>query len=126
VLRYVIIAIGGALGALSRYALGGVVQNWSGPRFPYGTLVVNVSGCLMMGVVMTLLTERPLVHPNWRYLVPVGFIGAYTTFSTFEYETFRAVEQGDWLVALANVVVSVLVGFAALAAGVIGTRQLLG
>ena len=120
------IAVGGSLGALARYVLGGVVQNWAGPKFPYGTLIVNVSGCLVMGVVMTLLTERPLVHPNWRYLVPVGFIGAYTTFSTFEYETFRAIEQGDWLVGLANVLVSVLAGFIALAAGVIGTRQLLG
>lgn len=119
------IAAGGALGALARYLLGGLVQGWGGARFPLGTLVVNMTGCLVMGVVMTLLTERGVVHPNWRFLVPVGFIGAYTTFSTFEYETFRAMEEGAWLVALANILVSVVVGFIAVALGVIGTRQLL-
>jgi CrcB protein len=119
------IAAGGALGAIARYALGGLVQEWAGARFPYGTLVVNVSGCLVMGVVMTLLTERGVIHPNWRFLVPVGFIGAYTTFSTFEYETFRVIEQGGWIVALANVAVSVVAGFAALVAGIFGTRALL-
>jgi fluoride exporter len=119
------IAVGGALGAIARYALGGLVQAWAGARFPYGTLVVNVSGCLVMGVVMTLMTERGVVHPNWRFLVPVGFIGAYTTFSAFEYETFTALEQGGWLIALGNVALSVLAGFAAVALGVAGTRQLL-
>jgi fluoride exporter len=119
------IAAGGALGALARYALGGLVQEWAGARFPYGTLVVNVSGCLLMGAVMTLLTERGVVHPSWRFLVPIGFIGAYTTFSTFEYETFRAIEQGGWLIAFANVTLSVVTGFAATAAGVVGARALL-
>lgn len=123
--RYVMIAAGGALGALARYALGGLVQEFAGARFPYGTLVVNVSGCLVMGIVMTLLTERGVVHPSWRFLVPIGFIGAYTTFSTFEYETFRALEQGGWLIALANVMVSVGAGFAAVTAGILGTRALL-
>ena len=119
------IAAGGALGALARYALGGLVQQWAGARFPYGTLVVNVSGCLVMGVVMTLLTERGVVRPTWRFLVPVGFIGAYTTFSTFEYETFLAMEQGGLMLALANVAVSVVAGFAAVVAGVFGARALL-
>jgi CrcB protein len=119
------IAAGGALGAIARYVLGGLVQEWAGPRFPYGTLVINVSGCLVMGIVMTLVTERAVLHPNWRFLIPVGFIGAYTTFSTFEYETFRAVEQGAWLVGVGNVLVSVVVGFISVAAGAIATRQLL-
>lgn len=123
--RYAMIAVGGALGAIARYVFGGLVQQWAGPRFPYGTLVVNASGCLVMGVVMTLLTERGVIHPNWRFLVPVGFIGAYTTFSTFEYETFVALEQGAWLVGLGNILASVVVGFAAMALGVIGTRQFL-
>ncbi len=123
--RYAMIAAGGALGAIARYVLDGLVQEWAGARFPYGTLVINVTGCLVMGVVMTLLTERAVVHPNWRFLVPVGFIGAYTTFSTFEYETFRAIEQGAWLVGLGNVIVSVVIGFLSVAVGVMGTRQLL-
>jgi len=123
--RYAMVAAGGALGAMARYALGGLVQEWAGARFPYGTLVINISGCLVMGVVMTLLTERGILHPNWRFLVPVGFIGAYTTFSTFEYETLRAVEQGAWLIGLGNVLASVVLGFASVALGVMATRQLL-
>lgn len=123
--RYAMIAAGGALGAMARYALGGLVQEWAGARFPYGTFVVNISGCLVMGVVMTVLTERGVVHPNWRFLVPVGFIGAYTTFSTFEYETLRAIEQGAWLIGLGNVLASVVLGFASVALGVMATRQLL-
>jgi fluoride exporter len=123
--RYAMIAAGGALGAMARYALGGLVQQWAGARFPYGTFVVNISGCLVMGVVMTVLTERGVVHPNWRFLVPVGFIGAYTTFSTFEYETLRAIEQGAWLIGLGNVLASVVLGFASVALGVMATRQLL-
>lgn len=119
------IAGGGALGALARYVLGGIVQEWMGAKFPYGTLAVNVTGSLVMGVMMTLVTERGVLHPNWRFLVAVGFVGAYTTFSTFEYETFRAVEQGAWLVGLGNAGVSVVAGFVSVAMGVIGTRQLL-
>ena len=123
--RYAMIAAGGALGAMARYALGGLVQQWAGARLPYGTFVINVSGCLVMGVMMTLLTERGVLNPNWRFLVPVGFIGAYTTFSTFEYETFRAMEQDAWLVGVGNVLVSVVVGFASVALGVALTRKLL-
>jgi fluoride exporter len=123
--RYAMIAAGGAMGAMARYALGGLVQEWAGARFPYGTFVINISGCLVMGVVMTLLTERGVVHPNWRFLVPVGFIGAYTTFSTFEYETLLAIEQGAWVIGLGNVLASVLLGFASVALGVMATRQLL-
>jgi fluoride exporter len=123
--RYAMIAAGGALGAIARYVLGGLVQEWAGARFPYGTLVVNISGCVVMGVVMTLLTERGVVHPSWRFLVPVGFIGAYTTFSTFEYETFRAMEQGAWLIGLANILISVVVGFISVAIAVMGTRHIL-
>ena len=74
---------------------------------------------------MTLLTEGGAYAPNWRFLVPIGFIGAYTTFSTFEMETFRAVEEGGLLIALSNIVFSVVVGFVALWLGVVATRRLL-
>jgi CrcB protein len=123
--RYLMIALGGALGSLARYGVALWVQQRVGGTFPYGTFLVNVSGCLIMGIVMTLLTEGGALHPNWRFLVPIGFIGAYTTFSTFELETFRAIEEGGALVALSNVVFSVVVGFLALWIGVMATRRIL-
>jgi CrcB protein len=112
------LAIGGALGAIARYQVAAIVQARHPVGFPSGTFVVNISGCLVMGVVTTVMSER-LVHPNWRFLIPIGFIGAYTTFSTFELETYRALTDGAWLIGVANVAASVLVGYAALWLGVI-------
>jgi CrcB protein len=116
------IALGGALGAIARYQLAAIIQARVPAGFPWGTFVVNITGCLVMGVATTLLTERIVLHPNWRFLIPIGFIGAYTTFSTFEMETFRAVNEGAWLIGAANVVGSVLAGYIALWVGIILTR----
>jgi CrcB protein len=116
------IAAGGALGALARYQLAAMIQTRVPVGFPWGTFVVNVTGCLVMGLAATLLAERLVVHPNWRFLIPIGFIGAYTTFSTFEYETFRAVTEGAWLVGAINVVGSVIAGYVALWLGVVLAR----
>lgn len=122
--RYVMIAVGGALGALARYQLAAMIQTRIPVGFPWGTFVVNISGCLVMGIAMTLLTDRLVVHPNWRFLIPIGFIGAYTTFSTFEYETFRAVTEGAWVVGGLNVVASVIAGYLALWLGVVLSRAI--
>src|SRR5436309_12023951 len=122
--RYVMIALGGALGALARYQLAAMIQARVPLGFPWGTFVVNVTGCLVMGVAATLLTDRLVVHPNWRFLIPIGFIGAYTTFSTFEFETFRAVTDGAWLVAATNVAGSCLAGYVSLWAGFVAARVL--
>lgn len=118
------IALGGAAGAIARYQVAAMIQSRIPAGFPWGTFVVNVSGCLIMGVAMTLLTDRLVVHPNWRFLIPIGFIGAYTTFSTFELETFRAVTEGAWFVGGANVIGSVLAGYVALWLGVILARAI--
>jgi len=115
------IALGGALGAIARYQLGSMIQARVPAGFPWGTVIVNVSGCLVMGVVSTLLADR-LVHPNWRFLIPIGFIGAYTTFSAFEMETFRAVNDGAWLIGGLNIVGSVVAGYGALWLGMMLTR----
>jgi len=116
------IALGGALGAVARYQVAAMIQARIPAGFPWGTFVVNITGCLVMGVATTLLTDRLVVHPNWRFLIPIGFVGAYTTFSTFELETFRAVNEGAWLMGGANVVASVLAGYIALWLGVVLTR----
>jgi CrcB protein len=118
------VAIGGALGAIARYQLTATIQSRVGPGFPWGTFLVNVSGCLAMGVVVTLLAARLTLNPNWRFAVPIGFIGAYTTFSTFEFETFRAVSDGAWLVGGLNVLASVIAGYVALWFGVVLARAM--
>jgi CrcB protein len=115
------IALGGALGAIARYQLASMIDARVPVGFPWGTFIVNITGCLVMGVTTTVLSDR-LVHPNWRFLVPIGFIGAYTTFSTFEMETFRAITDGAWLMGALNVVGSVLAGYVALWLGVVLTR----
>jgi CrcB protein len=119
------IAIGGAIGAIARYQVAAAVQARVPVGFPYGTFVVNVSGCLIMGFATAALAERLVVHPNWRFLIPIGFIGAYTTFSTFELETFRAATEGAWPIAAANVLASFIAGYLALWAGFILARVLL-
>jgi fluoride exporter len=111
-LKYFMIAIGGAAGAIARYVLGNYVGSRLGFRFPYGTFVINISGCFLVGVSMALLS-RSMASPSWRYLVPIGFIGAYTTFSTFEYETLRAIQDGQLATGLLNVGLSVVTGFVA-------------
>jgi fluoride exporter len=123
--RFLLIAAGGSLGALARYGVAFWVQERVSAAFPYGTFIVNITGCVIMGVVMTRLNEGGEVSVNWRYLVPVGFIGAYTTFSAFEFETFRLIEQGLPLVGFGYVMSSLILGYVALWLGVILARALL-
>ena len=101
-----------------------MVQARAAAGFPYGTFVVNVTGCFIMGLVTEVLTDRLVAGANWRYLIPIGFIGAYTTFSTFELETFRAATEGALGVALANIGASVVIGYLALWIGFVVARML--
>ncbi len=123
--RYLLVGLGGFLGAISRYWLGAYVGERLGVRFPYGTFIINMSGCLLIGIVMTVLDQRAHWSPAWRYLVPIGFIGAYTTFSTFEFETLRGVQEGALMTAALNVVLSVVLGFAAVWLGIAATKAVL-
>jgi CrcB protein len=119
------IALGGALGAIARYQVGSMIQSRLASGFPWGTFVVNISGCFLMGAVAVLVAERGAASPNWRFFIPIGFIGAYTTFSTFEFETYQAVGDGAWIVASGNVAASVIAGYAALWLGAAMTRFVL-
>ncbi|MCK9418968.1 MAG: fluoride efflux transporter CrcB [Nitrospirae bacterium] len=111
------IGIGGFLGAISRYGVAlWIGQRW-GRNFPLGTFLINISGSFLIGLLMSLFTERFMVNPQWRLLLIVGFLGAYTTFSTFEYETGTLMKDGEWLIAMLNVMLSVIVGFMALKLG---------
>ncbi len=116
-MNYLFVGIGGFTGALARYALGlWIGQRW-GRSFPLGTFIINVSGSFLIGFLMPLLTERLIVNPHWRLFLVVGFLGAYTTFSTFEYETGALLKDGEWLYAGMNLILSVTLGFVGLKAG---------
>jgi CrcB protein len=110
--KYLLIMLGGGIGSLVRYLAGVGISTRFASLFPVGTLLVNVTGSFLIGILMTILSER-LPHPYWRLLLVVGFLGGYTTFSSFEWETFSAVRGGGLWIGLANVVGSVVLGYAA-------------
>jgi fluoride exporter len=122
--KYLIVALGGALGSTLRFWAGGFVSSRFGTRFPYGTFAINITASFLIGFVMTLLAERTHWSPNWRYLIPIGFIGGYSTFSTFEYETFRVFQDGEFLIVGFNIVGSVVLGFLSVWLGVITGRTI--
>jgi fluoride exporter len=122
--KYLMVGIGGAVGSILRFWVGGYVSNRLGVRFPYGTFLINCTGSFLIGFVVTLLAERTHWSSNWRYLIPIGFIGGYTTFSTFELETFRSFQDGEILIASLNVALSVVIGFASVWLGVIAGRTI--
>jgi CrcB protein len=108
-----LVGAGGFLGAVARYLVGfGVTARW-GTGWPLGTFLINISGCFMIAFFVTLTTERITLAEGWRYFFPIGFVGAYTTFSTYEFETARLVESGAWQKALSYVLASTVVGYAA-------------
>jgi len=119
-----IVGLGGFIGAVARYMIAlWIGQKW-GKSFPLGTFVINVSGSFLIGLLMSLFTERFMVNPQWRLLLVVGFLGAYTTFSTFEYETGALLRDGEWVISAMNVILSVAAGFAALKTGELLARAI--
>lgn len=121
--KLLVVALGGAVGAMPRYWLGGMISSKLSSEFPLGTFVINVTGSFIIGFFLTLVSERITINPNWRLLVAVGFVGAYTTFSTFEYETLKLVESGSIVRALLNVALSLALGFLAVWLGVVAARR---
>jgi len=110
-IKYLMVGVGAFLGSVLRFWLGSLIGGRLDARFPYGTFVINVTGSFLIGMVLTVLAAKAHWSPNWRYLIPIGFIGGYTTFSTLEYETLRLFQDGQLLTALLNVTLSVVVGF---------------
>ena len=122
-MKYLLILAGGGAGSLARYLAGSFIMSRYSGRFPLGTLVVNVTGSFLIGLLMTWLTERLQPNPHWRYLLVIGFLGGYTTFSAFEWETFSAVRGGAFWMGLLNVAGSVTLGYIAIWAGVLLARR---
>jgi CrcB protein len=112
------IAVAGALGALARYGLDGWVSERGG-AFPWGTFVVNVTGAFVLGFVFTVMTERFLVASWLRTTITIGFLGSYTTFSTFTLETFRLLQSGSYVLGALNGLGSLTAGLAAVWCGVV-------
>jgi CrcB protein len=122
-MKYLLIAVGGAAGSLARYVGGTAIMTRFAPRFPLGTMVVNVSGCFLIGLLLTVLTERFSPETNWRPLLVVGFLGGYTTFSSFEWESFAAIRGGNLWIGFVNLVGSVVMGYAAVWLGAMLARR---
>ena len=118
------IAAGGATGAVLRFWISAQVYAWLGRGFPYGTLMVNVFGSLLMGLLSVLLIERLSLGPEWRAAILIGLLGGFTTFSSFSIETLNLIEAGDHGKALLNMTLSVVLCVVAAWAGVIAGRQI--
>jgi fluoride exporter len=122
--RYAVVALGGALGAMARYWVGGWAQQKWGPSFPYGTFLINASGSFLLGLFATLTLRMAWSEP-WRLLIAIGFLGAYTTFSTFSYESLQLIAEGRrYGAAAVNLAGSVILGLGAAYAGVLTARVL--
>lgn len=117
VLELLWVGVGGALGAITRYLLGLWIAECFGTAFPWGTMVVNVTGSLLIGLILTVLTDKVVADPAWRLLLVVGFLGGYTTFSSYTFEAMTLVSTGEWTLSLAYVLGSSVAGLLAVVLG---------
>jgi fluoride exporter len=124
VLDFVIVSIGAVVGANARWIISRYAARFLGPVFPYGTLIINITGSLIVGFFIIWTTERVLVDPRWRLLIVVGFCGAFTTFSSYAFETIAYFEQGQWALMVANVFGNNLLCLGAVLAGMALARVL--
>lgn len=116
--RFLLISVGAVLGANARYWIGvWAAQKW-GAAFPYGTILINITGSFLIGLFLTLSSERFLIDPRWRLMIAVGFLGAYTTFSTYSFESFNLFYQGQWMPGILNAFGSTIIGILAVGLGV--------
>lgn len=117
-MRIILLCVFGVAGTLARYGMQGLVQRHSGADFPYGTLAVNLAGCFFLGLVGEYALNRVSIPPDWRIGITTGFFGAYTTFSTFAWETGHMVQDREWVRAAVYVSVSLIAGVLLTLAGI--------
>jgi CrcB protein len=116
--KFLVISAGAVLGANARYWIADWAAQRFGANFPYGTLIINFLGSFLIGLFLTLVTERLMIDARWRLLISVGFLGAFTTFSSYMYESFNLLSKGQWLAGLINLFGSTVLGFLAVGLGV--------
>jgi CrcB protein len=124
IVAYLWIALGAVVGASARYFVSGYVARSFSSSFPYGTLLINVSGSLLLGFFLVLSSERVLLDTRWRLLIAIGFCGSYTTFSSYAFETFALFEQGQWQLVTWNILASNLLCLGSVIAGAALARWL--
>jgi len=124
-MKLLLAGFGGAIGSMARYLVTGLAQRLLDVQFPLGTLVVNAVGCLVIGVLMSLVEDRQLLSPDMRVLLMVGVLGGFTTFSAFGYETIQMLRHGDVRFAALNVAANLALSLGAVAAGWMTTRAML-
>ncbi|HXF77119.1 MAG TPA: fluoride efflux transporter CrcB [Methylomirabilota bacterium] len=123
-MEYIMIAIGGILGANARYLVATwAAQRW-GSDFPYGTFIINISGAFALGLFMAFLEDRAFIHANYRLFFATGFCGAYTTFSTLTYESLRLFQDGSLLLGFTNLIGSVVIGMLGVFLGFVFGRMI--
>ena len=123
-MNYLWIAVGAVVGTSARYFLSGLIARHYSTGFPYGTLLINITGSLVLGFFLIYSAERVLLDPRWRLLIAVGFCGSYTTFSSYAFESFALMEQGQWLMMGANILASNVLCLVAVLAGAALARGL--
>ena len=117
------VSVGAVVGANARYLLGAWAAERFGTTFPYGTLIINLTGSLILGFFLALATERALIDPRYRLLIAVGFCGSYTTFSTYTYESITLMLSGSWTLGLLNLLGSTVLGLGAVGLGILLGRS---
>ncbi len=117
--KYLFIALGGSLGSIARYWVGSTISGRYGTKFYFGTFVINLTACVIIGFALTFLGKRTELNSAWRYLVPIGFVGAYSTFSAYEWETFSSIRTGAFFIASLYALASLFLGLVAVWCGVL-------
>jgi len=117
--KYMYIAVGGALGAIARFWVDSAVAMRLGTKFPYGTFVINMTACVVIGFTLTFFARRTDLNPAWRFLIPIGFVGAYSTFSSYEWETLSTLRDGNFAMASLYAFGSLFLGLVAIWFGIL-------
>lgn len=117
--KYMYIAVGGALGAIARFWVDSAVAMRLGTKFPYATFVINMTACVVIGFTLTFFARRTDLNPAWRFLIPIGFVGAYSTFSSYEWETLSTLRDGNFAMASLYAFGSLFLGLVAIWFGIL-------
>ena len=115
--KFILVFVAGGLGALARFGIGGFIHYWYEGAFPLGTFVINIAGCLLFGFIWSLGENRAIISVEHRAIILTGFVGAFTTFSTFAFESTGLMRDSEWAMAIGNILGQITLGFLAVTIG---------